>query len=367
VFAAKDLQFICGIYKFSLKALVDCPFLSKSHTLEVLFRPQYPKQFNVHKDLPPWVQAVFDNIDGFKSSLDQDVIYALQNVVEGERHSRDRLLSSIDYSKSTSDVFQEWAKSIINTTGILWPLNVFEDRSMSRANDLPTWIPDLRKLKYRMLLRHDYDEKEFAKRQDLKDIGVLKLLGRRLAVSSKYRTLRQHKGDLSLVRNGLNGNPFHVTEHCCPEDVDNSKYGRFSTKMRLHPPIPGVASPTPLPDGSYDRSDYIFNRLESLDYKLCDIEMSKEALRLKYDNILVIPAAVTPKDIIVLHENEPLKRHQLFAYALRPLSGRYCFLGPCISCHDSHRKTKELGLKAEKWLAAQEPWAYGTLEEYCVV
>ena len=50
-------------------------------------------------------------------------------------------LPSVDYAKSVQDVFEEFAYHMMRTTGTLWPL---EGILHASAEDLPSWVPDLR-------------------------------------------------------------------------------------------------------------------------------------------------------------------------------------------------------------------------------
>lgn len=51
------------------------------------------------------------------------------------------IIPPVDYSKTLPRVFEDFTIAMIRSTGTLWPL---ESIAHSRADDLPSWVPDLR-------------------------------------------------------------------------------------------------------------------------------------------------------------------------------------------------------------------------------
>jgi hypothetical protein len=51
------------------------------------------------------------------------------------------IIPPVDYSKTLPRVFEDFTVAMIRSTGTLWPL---ESIAHSRAEDLPSWVPDLR-------------------------------------------------------------------------------------------------------------------------------------------------------------------------------------------------------------------------------
>ena len=83
--------------------------------------------------------------------MDHDIIFGVQNIVEGERRAQDRLLPVADYAKPGTKIFQDWAKRLMAKTRLPYFLFIFENRSTYPASDLPSWLPDLRVNKHRAL------------------------------------------------------------------------------------------------------------------------------------------------------------------------------------------------------------------------
>ena len=275
--------------------------------------------------IPAWVQVVFDNTEGFNASLAQDLVYALICIAEGERRPQDRLLS-IDYLKSPSAVFQDWAKSIIKTTCRMWPLNVFEDRSMPQATDLPSWVPDLRISRHRILVstdvkspkdRHYYSSAQYD--QDIAEESILRLRGcRRIAVSN-FRSMPN--GPLpsawpSWTLSKTNQQMSSTREYCRPTPLG---YPAYDSRQDGHKAI----------------GKYLWTCLQSMNYKLCDGQSdgSTRHLPVCFSSLLV-PGSFGPGDIaVVMYDDFEIAGLGLLAYALRPVEGgRYRYLGLCRGC-----------------------------------
>lgn len=138
-----------------------------------------------------WLKALSRGC-GFKVMDDQDRVYGVLGMIQSRstRHfveGRPDIKFGgfpIDYSKTTSQVYQDVVKYLINTDRNLDILQMFEDRR-DRANDLPSWVPDwLRNIERpwlatgpnRLFEIKNYDE---APEQDLAETDKLRLFGNR--------------------------------------------------------------------------------------------------------------------------------------------------------------------------------------------
>jgi hypothetical protein len=152
IFAATNLLFQMGPYKFQLRAFKSTPIRPKMRMLDILLAAGTTRS---NQPIPPWLDVVLQNTEGFRTTMDHDIIFGLQNIVEGERRAQDRLLPVADYTKPSHAIFQDWSKRLMNEIRLPYFLFIFEDRSKSTTSDLPSWLPDLRVKKHRALFIDD--------------------------------------------------------------------------------------------------------------------------------------------------------------------------------------------------------------------
>jgi hypothetical protein len=87
---------------------------------------------------PTNILTVLHSTQEAKCTDPRDRLYAILGVV------KDTTDIQIDYAKSIPDVYREWAMRRINRTASLDILGACADSA--RENDLPSWVPDLRRL-----------------------------------------------------------------------------------------------------------------------------------------------------------------------------------------------------------------------------
>jgi hypothetical protein len=134
----------------------------------------------------------------YRSTLPQDKIYAalgiaksltIQNKRGGAGAQETDITQgfpAIDYTKSPSEVYQDFVKHTINISQDLMCLGIFEDRS-KRGKGLPSWTVDLRTEYQRFIIewpfpRHVEGEKAII--QDFRREGQLIVEGRSIGVTT---------------------------------------------------------------------------------------------------------------------------------------------------------------------------------------
>jgi hypothetical protein len=71
----------------------------------------------------------------------RDKVYGMIGVLD--HATDDFVLPTVDYNKTAVEVFEDFTRCCIRTTGSLWPLEIMAC-SNSEDGDLPSWVPDLR-------------------------------------------------------------------------------------------------------------------------------------------------------------------------------------------------------------------------------
>jgi len=205
VSAARQMKMLCGSYEFDMHDLHN--IVRDVHLLrtEAIPRSFFILTYSINRGLEPfeernrpqspWLHLVLQNIAEFEVTLPQDRIFALQNIVEPELVSQDRLLPVVDYSMSSAEVFGDFVKRLINKRANLDPLNIFQDRSSCDLT-LPSWTIDFsvsrpRLVSYTFSNRLIWDDGSID--IDLTPVNVLRLYGLKMATLTTDREIHPHE------------------------------------------------------------------------------------------------------------------------------------------------------------------------------
>lgn len=218
VFAARNLEMMCGRYTFELSKLVKIVELAAANRKfstdpsELLGMLTHPSSKPGSERLVSWQNVVLENAAGFEASMDQDRIFALQNIAEPDPEAEGKLFPVIDYTKETAIVYQEFVKRILYRTRDLDILNIFERRDLPRLKNLPAWAPDFSMKTPRMTVvaagvddesddfkceAKDYNPQSEDLHMSLRETGILRLRGFIVGRLSDDPTSSLPKGDLT--------------------------------------------------------------------------------------------------------------------------------------------------------------------------
>ena len=216
------------------------------------------------------------------------------------------------------------------------PLDAFEDRSSSETGDLPSWVSDLRRSRYRVFVnlgRASVNQIPYRSiNQDLQETGVLRLTGSKAGVRN-FRPLSEGM-DAEEVALRIDKFMLHWTTATRGSNEDKMT-AEFCRPTGFEPPRPltTILSTMRSSDFGVSRSDYqayLAAVLKRLNYQLCDVEeYFSKAIPASYESIFV-PAGVRSGDVVMFCSRQATEAG--FAYALRRQGDFYRFLGVCLTC-----------------------------------